>query len=174
MTPEPLQPTPRIPICPRCGADLTQPDGPGAYSCMNCGWLFPSDEFDVGQADRRPAAADAGHLGTDLDVSIREGKGIGELNPVGLHDPVRDVHGRRVPPDEMRPPDRRHSLRRLYDESSRATWEQQQVRKFRLENCDMTNPAALDRFTRLLEQYMDERRRAYRAEVRRFAKELRV
>ncbi len=35
------QPAVKVPVCPICGNDLIQPDGPGHYVCPNCGWVFP-------------------------------------------------------------------------------------------------------------------------------------
>lgn len=168
-----MQPAIRIPICPRCGNELIQPD-PGHYVCDSCGWIFPSNEFDGDGVREQPAPADEKYLGTDADALIREWKGLGELNQTGFRDYVFDAQGRIVTPNWMLPPDRQHSLTRLFDGRARKTWEERRVGRFRDDNCDKMEPKELGRRTKLFGEGVQELHRDYRLRVNRLARDLSI
>lgn len=163
----------RTPICPKCGENLIQPDGPGHHVCPSCGWVFPSNELDGEGVRELPSPADEGFVGTALNSELKRWIGLGERNETGLLEIVRDFQGKPITTaNSMLPPDRQHVLKRIYDRKEQKTWEQRQMETFWLENCEKMRPESLGRAMKLLQEKIAQEKRAYRDSVKGFMRRL--
>jgi hypothetical protein len=140
----------------------------GERVCTECGKIDVEPIFDGHGAREAPAPADEGHLGTPLNSEIKRWRGEGEVDGAGFRESVKDAQGHIVTPNWMLLPDRQHSLRHVYDDKSQKTWEELQIQKFWVENCDRMDRGRLELAVKVLQDHIDRAGSEYRKEIRRF------